>query len=285
AYAEDRGIRIYTVGFGTDINTEVLEDIADITDANYYLASDENALKAIYDTIIIEIGNILEEGVSRAYDASVTIELPKGAAITQSVPAYDGITEIGDANFLEYTIGNMTPANPWTAQIIMHIPCNNDASCSLTDLNIPGENSHFNYSDKDGITQAPIPWPDIKTILFKYRDLAISILSGQVVHLGLVRLDLNVANTGLLDTGPSDINFYWQSQAPENLIDTRPVPGLLPGQVLLNQYDLGKEGLIIAVINDDGSVKECPNGNIASIDCKSGVKVEYYQLKVQVWRR
>jgi len=65
-YARDRtrsaatdNIKIYTVGFGSDADEELLQDLADIGGGRYFFAPDADVLETIYMTIALELHNLV----------------------------------------------------------------------------------------------------------------------------------------------------------------------------------------------------------------------------------
>jgi uncharacterized protein YegL len=65
-YARDRArsaatdtIKIYTIGFGSDADEELLQDLADIGGGRYFFAPDADVLKTIYMTIALELHNLV----------------------------------------------------------------------------------------------------------------------------------------------------------------------------------------------------------------------------------
>ncbi|MCX6802654.1 MAG: hypothetical protein NT067_06110 [Candidatus Diapherotrites archaeon] len=186
----------------------------------------------------------------------------------------------------------MNAAAPWLDHFVMHIPCNSDTACATTSIKVPDDNSYFTYYKDQNHAggEKAIRW-DGNTILFKYRDLQVNILAGRIFGSNRMVLDLNAANKGTLDSNvATTVALYWSSDSNslDDPLGSLSVPPLLPGQAQA-YYDvnIAKAGWIIAIINPDPphNINECPQGNIAKIKCTSGTKVEYYQLKVQVWRR
>ena len=65
-YARGRGrsaatdnIKIYTIGFGSDADEELLQDLADIGGGRYFFAPDADVLETIYMTIALELHNLV----------------------------------------------------------------------------------------------------------------------------------------------------------------------------------------------------------------------------------
>lgn len=280
----DDNIIIYTVGLGEDADEEELQQIASITGGEYYYATDLDVLLEVYNQIALEIGAKLEEEQDKAYDANVRIELPSGAQI---VDLSNGeFIEGTDSNYIAFQIGYLDYENPWSDYFVVTYACNLDSACNQSQLTFPGNDSYFHYENAEGEIQTPIQWNDQKTIQFKYRDLKIEILSGQIVAPNELFLDVNASNVGLLSTSATNIRFYLDDEETGELLDSVNVSALQPGEfTIYYDQELNREGLIVAIINQDAEVLECPRDNIARIRCYSGAEVQYYLLDVWVWRK
>lgn len=56
--AAGQSIRIYTIGFGSDADASLLQDIANLTDGRYYFAPDSEVLRSIYLTLSLELHSL-----------------------------------------------------------------------------------------------------------------------------------------------------------------------------------------------------------------------------------
>ncbi|MEM0359870.1 MAG: vWA domain-containing protein [Candidatus Diapherotrites archaeon] len=284
---KDNNIVIYSIGFGSSDNLSKMQEMADITGGKYYYLSDFTLLSQVYEDIGYQIGYLLKKQ-KEAYDVSIRVELPAGARVLDS---NGGTFEVDSGKeFLKYSKAHLSTNEEWLNHFIVQYDCNMDTACNTSSFKIPGENSAFYYKDENGISKTPIIWPDKKTIILKFRDLQVAIVNGYLVAVNSLFLDLNAKNTGLLNAGATTIDFYWSPDGatidPVNKLLTINVP-LLDVNAFKLFYDqpLSKEGWIIAVINPNGNIKECPRGNIAKILCHSGTRVEYYKLTAWVWRK
>ncbi|MFH2140881.1 MAG: VWA domain-containing protein, partial [Bacteroidota bacterium] len=278
------GIKIYTIGFGGDVDEAELQAIANMTDGNYYFASDSNALMDIYELIANEIQ-------AQATDSNVTIVMPENITIIN-----DGNAAIIDGN-LVFDAGDISPGHPWNGSYIVNIPCDSNLSCDTSSIVFPGNGSFLSYVDINGNTQI-VDWNSFTLpIPFEKRDLTVEITAGQILSETDIYLDVNVANIGDLNTGITDLNFYLGNDsicsegAGRTLLSNHHiVPELCGGNnedclvsvVLYNEY-FASQGIICAEVNPDGNIRECPNNNIDSIHCYLTPKTQFYVIEYRGW--
>jgi uncharacterized protein YegL len=282
--AADNNVKIYTIGFGSDADTAMLQQIASITDANYYSANDKNVLEDVYALIAIDIGEILAQGHTRAYDANVLIPFSDCSFIIDT--GGGECATISDANYLVYSIGYIDPYNTWRDHFILNIPCTSTYACSVSSMTFPSSGTEFFWKDSNGFTKPAIPWDVNKTITFKYRDLGISILSASINAFGEVTIDVNAKNLGRLDTPATDVKFFLGDYNSGTFLGAEPVSVLSPGEfrLLLNNR-VDSLGWIYAVINKDFVIRECPGNNIASLNCSGSPKTYFVVIDAWAWEK
>jgi len=280
--ANSKGIKIYTIGFGSDADEATLQQIASITDANYYKANDINALQGIYALIATDIGEYLSMASSKAYDSNIVIPIDQCSFVTN-----DGngtCKAIGDNNYLVYTISLIDPTHPWVDFYELNIPCDNPAACRSSELILPGTGTSFNWTDSNHSARDPFSWDTNKTINFKYKDLGVTISNAFINEDNQISLDVNAYNSGSLSTLASTLDFYLDDPNTGTFLKQETVPALNPNQ--FNLY-LGEEfttqGWIYAIINKSKVILECPGNNIASIYCTGAPRTQYYVLDVWMW--
>lgn len=277
--AANSGIVIYTIAFGADADTNELQTIADITGGQAYIAGDENALQEVFELISKEI----EE---TAQDANITVNFASGELIVDG-----GEGQILDGN-LVFDANNLEPGVPWVGTYTVVFPCNNVANCGLEAVTFPGPGTSFTYTDSNGLVHT-IDFNASTTVDFLGRDLSVNILDGEVLSEDEVILDVNVSNTGDLNTGITDLKFYLNDTNGQ-LLHTEIIPALcgendsscnyFPFQLYEN-IDVEETGLIYTVINDQNTISECPLNNIDSIYCFDTPKTQYYLLEYWVWKK
>ncbi|MFH1225252.1 MAG: vWA domain-containing protein [Candidatus Diapherotrites archaeon] len=286
--AKNKGIIIYTIGLGEDVDANELQAIADITGGQYYYANDQNALQELYEIIAGNIGDDASGGYAMT-NVIVKIPVPPGTTITDTG---NGEFQEGDENFLVFNVGDMEYSSEWQGNYSLVYPCSEEPSCSASEKVFPEEGAYVSYIDVNGIPQN-IDWDVNVTLDFLYRDLAIEIIGGEITGENEVYLDVNAKNPGYLDTVATDIKFYLNGTGGDGgeYITSRNVSAMCGG---LSEgcdnsseefYDIfiNKEGYIYAVINEDSENEECPNRNVDSINCYEGAKTQYFTLDYWVW--
>ncbi len=274
--AADENIVIYTIGFGPDADEEELANIAGLTDGNYYAANDENALKAVYELIAQDIG---DRAAKMARDA--TLYVPVGEGIT----VIDDGGGVEDEGYLAFEMGDLNSSG-WATQYTIRLDCE-DPNCDVNRVVVPGEGTYIEYNG-DVIKV----WDENVVLDLLYRDLNVVINSGRIYGEGLVYLDVNAANIGFLDTGPTVVNFYLgDPDLNGELIASVDVPGFCGARgeescgfyFRLYNKNAGEEGTIYALINPDNEIDECSGNNKDRILCQGLPKTQYYMLDYWVW--
>ncbi len=274
--AADNNIIIFTVGLGTKINETELQNIADLTGGQYYYAKDQNALEEAYDLIAQAIQSI-------AGDANVVIPLIPDINIIES-----GGAEIVDQNMV-FDVNNLEGGQTWTATYILNLPCSNANTCDSDAISFPGDGAYFEYEDDAGYHR--IDFNVQVTIPFLTRDLTVDIFTGEITGPDDIYLDVNVANIADLNTPSTTLNFY-EDFVGGTLLASRTVNALCGGESvgcvnseqIFNAVNITREGVIVAVVNEDGSMSECPGNNEDVVNCYGGSVPQYYVVDYYVWR-
>ncbi len=279
------GIKIYTIGFGGDADTSTLQQIANITDANYYAATDENALQEVYNLIARDIGAELEgQGALNAEDVNIMIPIGNCNYIVDT--GEGTCEEINDANYLWYDVGDFTDQDKnWAGYFVINIPCNTGDACESSTRTFPEEGTYFYWSNEEGTVQGPILWDQNITIIFNYRDLSVDVIDARIIGANQVYLDVNARNIGLLSSGATVLDFYLDDPETGSLLASENVPALSPGEgeVFLDE-ELSNEGWIYVIINREGAISECPGNNIVEVYCAGGIGTAYFALDIWSWR-
>lgn len=290
--ANNKGIKVYTIGFGGDADAATLAQIAGITGGNYYFASDQNALSGVFDLIAIDIGESLNYSSPglKAYDANIRIPLSfVSGGDTKKIPCADILdlngavcSLFGDTNYLDFNAGVVDSTHPWRGHFTFKIPCDENISCGVTQLTLPFSGSAFNFTDVNSLAHS-VAVDVNQTIGFKYRDLNVSVSNPRSVARNTVLVDVTVNNSGLLDADASTLEFFNGSiglypQKAQN------VPALSSSES--NSFlgeSLSGSGWFYAVLNRANSVKECPLGNTASFYCSSSLGGKFFVIDMWVW--
>jgi hypothetical protein len=276
--AADNKIVIYTIGFGADASVSELTNIANITDGNYYFATDQNALQAIYSLIAKQIQN-------SANDSNVYVPISGAATL---VDANTGLYIDGN---LVFDAGSITPDSPWQATYKLNFPCSNQLVCGIDALTFPGTGSHFSYIDINGL-QHTIDFNASKTLAFLKRDLTVNIYGGQVVNPNEVSLDVNVSNVADLNTSATTLTFRYNDLGGLQLYSTvvPPLCGRADSSCnastfkIYSPVDLNKEGVIYAIVDENSMLRECPADNYDAVNCTGSPKTTFYVLDYYVWK-
>ncbi len=282
--AAAEGIKIYTIGFGGDVDETELQNIANATDGNYYFAEDANTLMDIYNLIADEIQ-------AQATDSNVTIIVPQNITIID-----DGNASIIDGN-LVFDSGNISPDTPWHGSYIINIPCDSNMSCETTSITFPGNGSFLSYIDENGSTQI-VDWNSFTIpIPFKKRDITVDIITGQLLSETDIFIEVNVSNIGDLNTGETDLNFYLGNDSVCSIGAGRTllsnyhlVPELCAGNdpncsfstIFYNEY-FTDQGIICAEVNPGKNLSECPTNNLDSIHCYLAPRTQFYVIEYWSW--
>ena len=287
--AKNHGITIYTIGLGSDADVVELTNIANITGGQFYYANDENSLLSVYDLIAEKIGEKLQ-GSQKAYDANILVPLPKGA---QVVDLGSGtLIQQVDQNYISYIIGYIDADHPWASYYIIKIPCTSNYACEINSLKFPAEGTTFYYNDVNGFANS-ILWNIFALIPFKYRDLTLDIIQAQIVSDNQILLDVNVQNTGYLNSGQTKLDFYLNDQISGQFLKQETVNAFCGQksqpcsnyfQIFLNE-SLSSTGYIYAIVNRDKSILECLNNNVVQAYCILSPKMQFYKIDLSIWRK
>jgi hypothetical protein len=134
-------------------------------------------------------------------------------------------------------------------------------------------------------------WDVFSTQSFDYRDLNISILSGELLGSANTDLTVQVQSLGTLDTNASTVSFY-QGVPPTNPLTTVGVPplcGQLNPGCLNYSYtftqNVQAEGELYAVVNPDGDIPECTFNDQDLIFCYYTPSTQFFTLEYWAWQR
>jgi len=110
--ANATGIRIYTIGLGTDVDGNLLSSIANATGAKYYFAPTSADLQAIYTEISLEISKIV------GIDIKVREELPT-TLVSYNNDATVAPSSIQDGK-LTWNVGTLNVGDVWQVTFTVH---------------------------------------------------------------------------------------------------------------------------------------------------------------------
>ncbi|MFH1587215.1 MAG: VWA domain-containing protein [Candidatus Diapherotrites archaeon] len=275
--AADNNIIIFTIGFGTTINEAELTTIANLTGGQYYYAADQNALQDAYDLIAQTIQ-------AAAADANVVVPVITDVNIMES----GGGVIVGQS--IIFDVNNVGGGQRWESSYILNFPCSNANTCGSDAISFPGEGAYFEYVDDEGYHQIDF---NVQTIIpFLTRDLTVDIFAGEITGPDDIYLDVNVANIADLDTPSTTLNFY-ADFVGGTLLASRAVNAMCGGESagcvnseqIFSAVNITQEGVIVAVINEDGSISECPGNNEDIVNCYAGSVPQFYVIDYYVWRR
>lgn len=288
--AKNHGIIIYTIGFGSDADVSELTNIANITGGQFYYASDENTLQAVYEMIAQKIGEeAMGLGASKVYDSNIVMPVPDGMQITDD--GTGNVIKQGDQNFLVYATGDFNSSSPWTGYFEANFPCDSSHTCEESSKAFPTNGTVFNYlNDLNEAKQ--IDWNAFITLPFKYRDLTLDILKAEIFGENQLLLDVRAENIGWLSSDASAIDFYLEDPKTGQFlkqVGVKALCGKLTGcggyLEMFYNIELNESGYIYAIINRNQAIKECPNNNVVQLYCTLAPKIQYYSVKVWAWTR
>jgi hypothetical protein len=282
--AKALGIKVYTIGFGPDADTTTLQQIASITDANYYAATDENALQEVYDLIRRDIGAVMAD--QNAWDKNFSFFIPLYDQNFVITPR-NNIRLVGDKNYLVFDINLMTE-NDFTQSAFysLKMPCQNNKSCDNNSIIVPDSNSYF-----DNITN-PYDFNQL-TLIMQYRDLRVDLTSA----FSRPNLDLNalVSNIGYQTMNNIAVSFYdGNAFAPNKSAPITPsYSNPNPITSILQQASTKQQNVFSRDYNDyylwaviDSTVQnDCPRYNEALLHCTQQKDTQYYIINYWVWQK
>ncbi len=275
--AADSGIVIYTIAFSSDADINEMQTIANITGGKSYQAETSTDLMEVFDFIARNVQEL-------ATDSNLVIPLKEGVLVVE-----DGNGIIEDGN-LVFDSGEISSTTPFSTTYILNFPCSNVQVCTADAFTFPGIGSKFKYVDSDGNIHT-IDFNNNATLNFITRDLNIEIVKGEIVSKNNVLLDVKVSNKGELDANSTTIGFYLED-FENQIYDTQvqPLcsetnPNCTQSIVVLNSINVGTEGKILARLNDQNTISECPTENIAAINCYYGSGTRIYSIRYSLWRK
>lgn len=287
--ANAKGITIYTIGLGEDADETELRNIAGLTGGEYYYATDENALKKLYEIIAGEIGDDASSG-AEADDVVVTVPVPEGTLV---MDPGGGEFQEGDENFLVFYVGKLKYGEPWSDAYILNFPCSNSDNCENEWRVFPEDGTYVSYTDENG-NPGTAGWDVNVLVDFLYRDLTVEIIGGEITGENQVYLDINAQNIGYLGSAQTMVKFYLDGTGDEGTYLTkRDIGAMCAGQdsgcsnssVPIYDIYINAEGYIYAIINEDRENAECPNNNTDMIRCYGGAKTQYFTFEYWMWSK
>jgi len=290
--AKDKNVVIFTIGFGSDADANQLGTIAGITGGQYYFASDQNALAALYIIIAEEIGELAGGGQTQVVkDANLLVPIPDGATILD----YDGgsFLQIGNRGYLYYFIGDLNKdRQTWSGYFTLTFDCNSNFSCSDTNRVLPPDGTFFEWKDANGMPRPPLPWDSNAIVFLKYRDLTVNVLNAEPGTHGNILMDINAVNAGYLSTPATQVEVLLDNPLTGTVLNAVAVQPFScgkkePGCALYNELffdvDSYQEGELFVVINRNRSIPECFNNNVVRVFC-STTKSEFLVMRLWVWK-
>jgi len=286
-HAATNDVIIYPIGYGTgsELCESTLEYIADNTGGTYYYAADQETLQEVYGLIALDIGSDLSQTEQeRAYDSNLMIPLERCSDVADA--GTDGQCQvINDQNYLWYDIGFLDKYNPFIDYFTINIPCDTEDACESTVKTLPFSITLLGYTSEEGIIEEPVVWDENVTVIFKYRDLTVGVLKAIIDGTDLIYVDVNAANTGMLESEATLLRYYADDPYTGTLLGQDEVIPLQPGSVqILYDRELTQEGWIYIVINPEGSIRECPGNNILPLYCTGISETQYFALDLWAWR-
>lgn len=275
--ASNNNIIIYTIGFGEDADEVELQNIANQTGGQYYAASDQNSLAAVYQLIAQSIQVL-------AQDANIIANFSNGTLIVN-----DGNAMLNGTNLI-FDINTLSP-QPWIAAYTFMIPCTSQLACSSSLISVPGAGTSFQYLDINGNPQV-LDWNEFVTQSFNYRDLNLEILSGNIIGSGNVDLTVQVSSQGNLDTNSVPVDFYQGNPSPATYVNSATIPYLCGAQspgcsnpIYSFVHNVPAEGELYAVVNPNSSVPECKYNNQDVLYCYTRPETRFFTLDYWAWIR
>ncbi|VVC00494.1 LVIVD repeat protein [uncultured archaeon] len=276
--AHGQGIVIFTIGFGADASVSELTAIAQAADGNFYYASDANALEQVFELIALKVAEM-------ASDANVSVPLMPGELIVGDLNG-----TLMDGNII-FNAGTITKDTPFTTVYKLNFPCTSNDICRAGAFTFPGPGTKFSYYDGNG-TLHSIDFNDSATVPFRNRDLNVQITSGSIIGSNNILLGVKVQNTGSLDANATTLNFRLDDTNSE-ILASYTVPALCSESTIgcsqsnaeFENVGIPHEGVIYAMINEDGLLRECPLGNVDAVNCYGGPATQVFVVEYTVWRK
>jgi len=110
--ANATGIRIYTIGLGTDVDANLLSSIANATGGKYYFAPTSADLQAIYTEISLEISKIVGTSIKVREELPTTLVSYNNDATVAPSSVQDGK--------LTWNVGTLNVGDVWQVTFTVH---------------------------------------------------------------------------------------------------------------------------------------------------------------------
>ncbi len=142
--AKSKGYIIYTIGYGTDANVTLLQQIAEITGGKFYFAASAQELKNIYQSIAKDVFTKVAENVT------VTDVIPSGVEVLSTT---GNVTKTAKGTVVSWTLPVVRINQSWTGSITI---TTTRTGVVLTDVvNV----SNVTYFDVVNSKQVTVPLP------------------------------------------------------------------------------------------------------------------------------
>ena len=207
--AKNNGIKIYTIGFGRDVNESELTLIAWITDGNYFFASDANQLVMVFKQIAFQVqastktANIVIPPVPGVTYSDYWCKTASGTLCkdnTTSGCLCNGIYQDGSGQLI-FQDAQIFKQDPewWEGQFRFAADCNGEY-CKDRSLLLPPAAAYVETTDKYTTDYWPAGLPPEgaqSKVDILVNDLAIEFLEGNVnPSTGLADLNVKLSNDG-----------------------------------------------------------------------------------------
>ena len=154
--AKEKGIMIYTVGLGFDINTRTLLEIADVTGGKFYYAASSAELQKIYEEIATEIGNIIAEDVVVTNTLPAIVEYHENASAAPSK-----IEENADGTTtLSWNLRSVSINESWSVSFDVKANETGNISVNTLDSNV----TYIDVEGKSHETGVPLAYLTVENI-------------------------------------------------------------------------------------------------------------------------
>lgn len=309
--SKDENAIVFTVGFGADVSYDELGAIAKTADGNCYLTfavpspgncinpintgssfNGATALAALYQIIGEQIGEIQAQvSTTRVNDSNFLIYLPLDANV---VDANGGtVMNINGQNAIYYHSGVISIDTPWYGAFTMKYACDNTSACGISQFKVPDANSAFWYVNTSDEPQDPLPFDSNHTLTLRHRDLTLQILDARVISGGRTVIDVNIINAAEMGSASTLLEYRLDNPVIGTLVKTSTVSAFACGALepacmnytdtQLNQV-VNTQGHLYLILNRSQNPADCPNNNVAEIDCQSGDSSRLYVIDAWIWR-
>jgi hypothetical protein len=114
--AANSGIKIYTIGFGDDVDQSLLIDLAEIGNGEYFFAPDQDTLETIYLTIALQLRSLLitdiltpDVAIDCSYWSTGQCLVGSSGVTTLTLPINDTLLVTGSAQVCITAVANLDP--------------------------------------------------------------------------------------------------------------------------------------------------------------------------------